>query len=62
MNRVKKEEKKRGKPFPSGTLSSEEWNKMVIEAEENPLRLCVPNFMKKDLEPFKKLVKEKSGK
>jgi hypothetical protein len=62
MNRVKKEEKNRGEKFPSEKLSSEEWNKMVIEAEENPLRLYVPNFMKKDLESFKKLVKEKSGK
>jgi hypothetical protein len=34
MNREKKEEKKRGKPFPSKPISREEWDDMVLGAEE----------------------------
>ena len=34
MNRVKKEEKKRGKEFPSEKLSEEEFNKLLYKEED----------------------------
>lgn len=34
MNRAKKEELKRGKPFPTKTLTQEEWNELVNYYED----------------------------
>lgn len=52
-NRVKKEEKKRGKPFPSNQLSESQWFELINAYEEKRK----PNFEKSQKKKKKKLPK-----
>jgi hypothetical protein len=57
-NRTKKEEKKRGKPYPTKTLPEEKWNELVNYYEDTTHDERLKESLAPELKKMEKRIKE----
>lgn len=58
MNRYKKEEKKRGKPYPTRTLSEEEWQELMNYYEGTTREERLKDSLAPKIKEMEKKIKE----